>query len=162
MDANRIIFRHNHNHAQGQTVSGAGGGRTYFVDTDTMLLHPIVGRQKRVSADPGVSDPDDIAEFRAFPGTFCEVVPGFESASDATQPPPGPDAPPPPPGPDAPPPGPDALLGLSVAKLGAALAAGEADHLDLRALADQERAGQDRVGALKAILARFQFLAQPD
>lgn len=183
-----VIFKHRHNHAADQMISGVGGGRQYHVDPQSLLLHPVVGRLARISAEPGVSNEADIAEFRAFPRTFAEVpaasVKPASSAQPSAPPPPAsqpaaPAAPPPPapavgdgqaapaappvaPAPPAPPAAPehtiDSLIKLSVSDLKAALADGKADHIDFRALADAERNGQDRSTALSAILARKQTL----
>ena len=170
MDATTpVIFKHRQNHAADQTVSGGSPGRQYYVDADTMLLHRLIGRLKKVAAEPGVVHPDDIAEFRQFPKTFREVKPAAPAAT-----PPAPPAPPSPvqgtgkqepeggadPAPPSPPVTIDALLGGSVSNLKKALESGAADHLDFRALAAAERAGKDRSTALAAILARKQDIAQ--
>lgn len=167
MDAQVVIFKHRHKHASGQSVSGAGP-RAYYVDEDTMCLHLMRGPRKRVSADAGVSNPDDIAEFRAFPQTFQEV------SLSAPPPPPAESAPAAAAVADAPassadqaeaPPAdkpmtPAELTALSVPKLKDALASGKADHLDFKDLAAAERSGRDRRSAVKAILDRKQHLAQ--
>lgn len=68
----RVRVTHSARHLRGHTVSGAGGGRVYFVDMTTGQLHACQmgpNGPTMPSPTPGVH-PDDADEFAQFPGDF--------------------------------------------------------------------------------------------
>lgn len=59
-------------HARGTLVSGVAGGRVYFVDRTTALLHSATLNGQGVSAEPGVHY-DDATEFLQFPVAYKQI-----------------------------------------------------------------------------------------